>query len=344
MIGPGGTIMHDRRNQRDGRAHARSVGRAALLATLVVLAAGSARAQYSMMSNGAPRFEWRGSISADYRNEFDTKTDGGDEFRSWRVGMGGDFGGPINESILLGVRAGYHYASYNFNLQHGSGDPPRYGSNELPHDPWGSINTADLAPSMTVLVGDRIAVVAAVPIRWSAEVGSRRNAASAGISGIVLWQVTDSFRVGGGIGVTSQLEANAETFPIVSLDWQITDALQLQTEGSWIQGGNATLLWGPNRAVRLSLSAGYERNRFRLDDNGFRADRNGIGEITAVPIDVGLRFEFYEGAFFDFRVGLAVAGRFRVENDHGNKLYDQQYDPSPRIGLGLTIPFGLPGD
>jgi hypothetical protein len=128
----------------------------------------------------------------------------------------------------------------------------------------------------------------------------------------------------------------------VSLDWQITDSLDFRTEGSWIQGGNAMVVWGANKAIRLTVSAGYERNRFRLDDNGFRADRDGIGEVTAVPLEVGIRFRLYERAFFDFRFGLGVAGKLRVEDDDGRKLYEEDYDPAPRLSLGLTLPFGLP--
>ena len=275
-------------------------------------------------------------------NEFETDTDGGDSFEAWRLGVTGDFGGPINESILLGLELGYQYASYDFQLGNGPGRPPDYGTDKLPWDPWGGINSFDIVPSTTLLVGSRWSVVAAVPIRWSGEVGARRNAASAGISAIARWQVNDALRIGGGIGVTSQIEASAETFPIVALDWRIGPSLELRTEGGWIQGGKTSLYWGPNEAIRLSFSVGWERNRFRLDDNGPRSDRNGVGEIRAVPIEVGMRFQFVEGAFFDFRAGLGVAGRFRVEDSSGDKLYDQDYDPAPRVAIGLTIPFGLP--
>ena len=313
-----------------------------LCAMLGLLLPATAWAQFSMISDRSPRFEWRGQLETDFQTEFKTKTDGGDRFESWRLGIAGDFGGPINESILIGIRAGYRYTSYDFHLDNAPGVPSVYGSSELPRDPWGSVNTIDIVPSTTILVGSRFSVAAAVPIRWSGETGARRNGFAAGISAIVRWQVTDELRIGAGIGVTSQLEDDAETFPIVSLDWQISDSIELLTEGSWIQGGNAMLLWGPNQAIRVTFSAGYERNRFRLDDNGFQQDRNGIGEVTAVPLEVGLRFRLYEGAFFDFRFGLAVAGRFRVENDNGRKLYDEDYDPAPRIGLALTLPFGLP--
>lgn len=313
-----------------------------LYAMLGLLLSTSAWAQFSMIDDRSPPFEWRGQLETDFRTEFKTKTDGGDRFESWRVGIAGDFGGPINESILIGVRAGYRYTNYEFHLDNAPGVPSVFGSSELPYDPWGSVNTFDLAPSTTILIGDRFSIVAAVPIRYSGETGARRNGFAAGISAIVRWEVTEKLRIGAGIGVTSQLEDDAETFPIVSLDWQISDAMEFRTEGSWIQGGNAMLLWGPNKAVRVTFSAGYERNRFRLDDNGPRADRNGIGEITAVPLEVGLRFRLYESAFFDFRFGLAVAGRFRVEDDDGKKLYEENYDPAPRIGLSLTLPFGLP--
>lgn len=335
------------RGRRCGGANARW-SRAAWTAGALALAVGStgtpraASAQVVIAPDTAPRFEWSGQLASDFRNDFETDLDGGDEFEAWQLGVAGDFGGPINESILVGMRAGYHYAKYDFRLDNGTGIPPTYGGRELPKDPWGSINTVDLAPTATVLVGSRVSLVGAVPIRWAGESGARDNGWIAGINGLVRWQVTDRLAVGAGIGVTSQLEDDAETFPIVSLDWQLTEALRLRTEGSWAQGGQAVLLWGPAEAIALSVSAGYERVRFRLDDNGFQADRDGIGEITAIPIEVGFRFRLFEGAWFDFRAGLGVAGRLRVEDERGNKLYDQDYDPAPRVGIALTIPLRLP--
>ncbi len=297
---------------------------------------GVGSAQVSLLEDLGPRFEWSGQLQSDFRSEFETDTDGGDEFESWRVGLSGDVGGPINESILVGFHARYRHSEYDFHLD--NGPSAAYGSNELPRDPWNGLDTIDLMPTATILVGSRASVVAAVPIRWSGEVGADRNAFIAGISAVASVQVTDRFRAGLGIGVSSQIEDDAETFPIIVLDWKINEALRLTTEGGWTQGGRAGLYWGPNEALALSFSVGYERNRFRLDDNGTLPDTNGVGEITAVPIEVGLRLRFARGAHFDVRAGLAVAGRFRVENPRGQKLYDQEYDPAPRISLSLSIP------
>jgi len=321
-------------------AGARVLGLIALAFLGSALADRPASAQYSMLDDRPPNFEWRGRIDTDFRHEFTTKSDAGDEFDASRVSIAGEFAGPINESILVGFRTGYSHTSFDFNLD---GVPPLdFGGTALPREPWSSLNTIDFLPSMTLLVGSRISIITAVPIRWAAESGSDKNGFAAGISALVRWQVTDTLSVGAGIGVTSQLEDQAETFPLISLRWRISESFEFATEGSWLQGGNATLLWGANESIRLTLSTGYERTRFRLDDNGNAPDRNGIGEVTTFPIEVGLRLQFLQGAFFDFRAGLGVAGRIRVETDSGRKLYDQEYDPAPRLGIRLHIPFGLP--
>lgn len=312
----------------------------AVLAAGAFLATGAAHAQFAMIDDEPPRFEWRGQVSADYRAEFETKSDGGDEFDAWRTGVSGEFGGPINESILVGFGARYSHSGYDFNLDNGI--PATYGTQRLPRDPWNSINTIDFLPTATILVGNPVSVIASVPIRWAGESGSDRNGFSAGISALVRWQVNEAVSIGLGLGVTSQLEKEAETFPIVALRWRISESLEFKTEGDWFQGGNATLLWGASDAIRLTISAGYERVRFRLDDNGTAADTNGIGEVTTVPLEVGVRIRMFEGAHLDVRAGLGIAGRLRVENDHGDKLYDQQFDTAPRVGVAVTFPFGLP--
>jgi hypothetical protein len=292
-----------------------------------------------MIGDPPPRFEWQGRVGADYRAEFKTRSSSGDAFDAWRAGIEGDVGGPINQSILVGMGMRYAHSSYDFNLDGPS--PDRFGGPRLPRAPWNTINTVDLLPSATILVGDRVTVRTAVPIRYAGESGARRNGFAAGISALVRWQVDEDIAIGLGLGVTSQLEKSAETFPIVALSWRINERLTLQTEGDWFQGGRATLFWGANDAIRLTLSAGYERTRFRLDDNGTAADTNGIGEVTTVPIEVGLRLKMASRAWLDFRTGLGIGGRIRVETPNGKKRYEQEYDPAPRVGVFVTFPIGL---
>ena len=313
---------------------------AAICALAALDIASAAQAQVLLTRDSAPRSSWGGQLEARFLNEFDTETDGGDEFNAWRVALEGGVEGPVHESLRVGVRAAYQHADYEFHFDHSPALPAGYGGSELPRAPWGGINTVDVAPTLAADFAGRFSLEAALPIRWSGETGSRRNALSAGVTGVARWQALDTLSLGAGVGVTSQLEGPAQVFPVLALDWQILPGLDLRTQGSFVQGGTAMLLWGASDAVRLTVSAGYERNRFRLDDNGIADDRHGIGEIESVPVEVGVRIALFERGYLDFRAGLGLAGRLRVENANGNRLYAENYDPAPRLGLALTIPLG----
>lgn len=305
--------------------------------------ASAAGAQVLLTDPVPPASGFRGGLEARFLNEFETETAGGDELKAWRVALEGGAEGSVHESIRVGVRAAYQHASWDFHLDNSPDLPAGYGGTELPRAPWGGVNTVDVAPTLTALFGGGFSVEAAVPIRWSGETGARRNGLAAGITGVARWQALETLSLGAGVGITSQLEGPAQVFPILALDWQILPGFDLRTQGSFVQGGQAMLLWGAAEAVRLTVSAGYERNRFRLDDNGDSQDRHGIGEISSVPVEVGVRIRLFERGFLDFRGGFGFAGRMRVENANGNQLYDEDYDAVPRLGLALTIPLGGAG-
>ena len=319
-----------------------SDGAKRIAATLLFFVAGSgaANAQVLLTDDAAKSGSWQGRIEARFLNEFDTKTDGGDEFNAWRVSLEGGGDAAVHESFRIGLRAAYQHASYDFHLDNSPNLPPGYGGSELPREPWGGVNTIDVAPTASALFGGGWSLEAAVPIRYSGETGARRNGLAAGITGLLRWRALDTLALGAGVGVTSQLEGPAQVFPVIALDWKITPRLDLRTQGNFVQGGQVVLLWGPAEAVRLTVSAGYERNRFRLDDNGSSQDRHGIGEISSVPVEVGARIQLFEGGFLDFRAGFGFAGRIRVENANGHQLYEENYDPVPRLGLALSFPLG----
>ncbi|MEM9176132.1 MAG: hypothetical protein AAGC67_12965 [Myxococcota bacterium] len=313
------------------------LGTLALVALLLGLP-GGAFAQYSMVTDPPSRWSWGAHVASDFRMEFETKSDAGDEFDAWRSSIEGDVSGPINSSILVGFTARYAHSSFDFNLDNGS--PLDFGGTRLPREPWNTINVLDLVPHATILVGERVSVVTTVPIRWAAESGAERNGFAGGISAILRWQVSDDLMLGAGIGVTSQLARDAETFPIVALRWRIDENFELKTEGDAFQGGSTALFYGPSETIRLLVSAGFERTRFRLDAYGSARDTDGIAEITTIPVEFGFRLSFLEAAHLDFRTGVGFHGRVRVETSGGNRLYDQRYDPAWRWSIALHVPFG----
>jgi hypothetical protein len=159
----------------------------------------------------------------------------------------------------------------------------------------------------------------------------------AGAIGALRFNLGDSFSGVLGIGVSSELSADASVYPVIGLEWRISDTLQLRTTGAPYQGGGAELVWGPDDAVQLAVSAGYERRRFRLSRNSPNA--NGVGEYTYVPLELGLRLNLSRSFWLELNGGLAVAGKLRLDAPDGTRLAESGVDTAGLLGGALGVSF-----
>ena len=127
------------------------------------------------------------------------------------------------------------------------------------------------------------------------------------------------------MGVVSQIAAeDTRVYPAISLDWKMTSNLRLRTRGGPYQGGEIALIWSPSDFFQGVLSAGYERQRFRLANSGPNPD--GIGETTSVPLLVGLELGFTSRLKIVAEGGMAVSGELRIEDGQGGLLRSSAYD------------------
>ena len=100
----------------------------------------------------------------------------------------------------------------------------------------------------------------------------------------VSWRINDRLTIGPGIGVISEIEDSPTVFPVLLIDWKITESLVLAT-GS---GVGATL--GPGLVLRYMatdkwsfyLGGRYEKLRFRLNADG--PSPTGVGEDKSFPL------------------------------------------------------------
>jgi hypothetical protein len=127
------------------------------------------------------------------------------------------------------------------------------------------------------------------------------------------------------VGVVSQIgEEDTRVYPAISLDWKMASNLRLRTRGGPYQGGAVALIWSPSDFFQGILSAGYERQRFRLANSGPNPD--GIGETTSVPLLVGLELGFTSRLKIVAEGGMAVSGELRIEDGQGGLLRSSAYD------------------
>jgi hypothetical protein len=80
----------------------------------------------------------------------------------------------------------------------------------------------------------------------------------------------------------------------------------------------------------------WERDRFRLDDEGVAPE--GVGENESTPLWMRLT---YQTQPMDFTViaGVNLGGELTLEDRDGNRIAREDYDPSVAVGLTGRIRF-----
>jgi hypothetical protein len=287
------------------------------------------------MSPPPELYEWRYEARFDAENQFGTEIDGGGSLKKLRFEGGAGVAGPITKIVRLYLDFDYAHDRYDFGgaSTTGCADPVACFEGR----PWGDINTVDLTAGAGLVVNDAIQVIATVPMRWAFERGADELTISAGLQAALRLRLTDRFVATVGIGIQSEIEDDMSVFPVVGVRWQITDRLSIETRGDAFQGGNGALVYGPSDAFQVLASAGFTRERFRLDDGAPNSD--GIGEYRAVPVTLGLRLNLTEGTFISLEGGVAVNGELKLENNSGQTLRTEGFDTAAILGGAFHVQF-----
>jgi hypothetical protein len=153
------------------------------------------------------------------------------------------------------------------------------------------------------------------------------------------YKFSDSLSLGPGLGVFSQLEERPRVFPVVFVDWKLTDTLRVRT-GRGLgasQGPGLSLEWRPIPALDLGLEVRYEKFRFRLDDTGVAS--GGVGQDRSLPVALSANYKFSRALSLALTGGVEFAGNLRLEDKGGNKLASTDYDPAPFLGFTFRAGF-----
>jgi hypothetical protein len=296
--------------------------RLCVLGSLLLVLAVPASAQVVLMTPSSDLFEWEYTTHFDAGNQFNADIDGGGSFKKLRFEGGFGVAGPISKIIRLHLDFDYTHDSYDFGGSSTSGcvNPVACFRGR----PWGDINIVDLSVGAGLVVNEAIQVVAIVPMRWAFEKGSDELTISAGLIGGLRIRLAERFVATIGVGIQSEIEDDMSVFPVVGLDWQLTDQLSIRTRGDALQGGSGALVWGPSDAFQALVSAGFTRERFRLDDGAPNSD--GVAQYRAVPVTLGFKLNIAQGTHIGLEGGVAVAGEVRLEDNGGNRLRNENFD------------------
>lgn len=288
-------------------------------ALAVVPAAGEAEEPHS----GS---EWRIRVEAAAVSRAETSIDTGGDFSrdSYALRFGADRG--WTDSLSAGIALGYGLDSYDFSGAAG--------------EPWDDIRSVRISLPVRYRADESWQLFLLPTLRYTAEEGADLNdGRETGILAAGSYRFSDRMTIGPGVGIFSEIEGGNDVFPILLVDWRISDTVSLET-GRGLgasRGPGVTLRWRPVGPWTFSLGARYEKRRFRLDDEGPAPD--GVGEEKSVPVALGAEYALGRTARLSVLAGAEFAGSLLIENNDGDRVARSDFDTAPFFGGVFTYRF-----
>lgn len=269
---------------------------------------------------------WASSLRGASVYNFDADLEGGGDFAVNRWFAEAMFGRMWSYDTFLALTFGGGQDDYHFS--------------DTPSDPWNNINNYRLGLYGRWGINDRWAVYASPSLRAYAEAGvPAEDGLTGAFFGGASYVVNDNLKLGPALGIIGQLEDDIRYFPILLINWNITDTLSLDT------GGGLAATMGPGLALtqefsknwKAGITLRYEKKRYRLDDEGIAP--NGIGEDQNIPIYGIISYFLYPQGQVSVIFGYNTYGELSVHDSGGRKLTDESYDSSASLGFVASFRF-----
>ncbi|MFO8027680.1 MAG: hypothetical protein R6U56_08455 [Opitutales bacterium] len=296
------------------------------LFSALVAAATSAMAQPAGVRDGP----WRTLFQGAAAHQLDSDLDGGGSYSVTRATIEAGLAYGFGPRDSFGLSFGYSRDDYSFDGTTGLAG----------RDPWDSLHEYRVSAPLRKGFGERIDAFALPSLRWTAESGGDLSEAMAG--GLIAganYRVNDRLRIGPGIGVFGEIEDDVSIFPILFIDWQITDTISLETG----RGIGATR--GPGLQLNATgiedwtfgIGARYDTFRFRLDDESAVPD--GVGEEKVVSLFFAATYDATPNMRLSAVAGLEVGGELTLEDKDGREIQSDDADPAPFVGFAFRTRF-----
>jgi len=273
---------------------------------------------------------WRLALNGGAVKQFESSLDTGGDFDVDRYFMRFSATRNIGSAWNAGVSLGYGESRYGFSD----------GSLVDGGDPWDRIREFRVNLPIRYRADNNWSFVGIPSLRYSGEKGADTSDSQKwGVLAAAAYRFSDRLTIGPGFGVFSEIEDGTDFFPIVLIDWKITDTLSLKSGRGLAasRGPGLSLSWTPMQDWRFSVEGRYEKSRFRLDDTG--SVPNGVGQDRSIPVALAATYMPDPNLELTLLVGGEFAGELRLEDANGNALAESDYDTAPFAGALVKIGF-----
>ena len=275
-------------------------------------------------ATGTNRFGFSAGFTGS--QQFNTDIDHGGTFSLFRGRF--DVGVPVrlNDTMMLDTTLKYQWDAYDFG-------------NQL--DPWGTINTLQPTTILKMRVSDKVGVFGGATFRFAVEDSTDlgRGFTAGGLVG-ANFAINSNLTLGAGIAYMGQIENSSRVIPIITVNWQIADNMLL-TAGFLdvaTMGYGAEFSYVVAPKWLASVGVQYHNSRFRLDPSN-NVNPDGVGQESSGTWYARVSWQPTQYVSVSGFAGLVAGGGLRAEDNHGHKLFDNNYDTTGMAGAQASVHF-----
>ena len=216
-------------------------------------------------------------------------------------------------------------------------DRYRFGSTPTSFSPWQDIRSLQFGIALRYLADNRWTLFGLPVLRYSAEDNvSLNQGREYGLIAGASYRFGDRLTIGPGMGAFRGFGNEDDVFPVLFIDWRMTETLSLETGRGLAatRGPGLALRWRPVQKWEFGIAARYEKYRFRLDDGA-----DGIGQDKTVPVVATASWKPRAGLKLSALAGIETAGVLSIENSAGTLVAEQTYSTAPIAGLVASLSF-----
>jgi hypothetical protein len=263
--------------------------------------------------------------------QFDSNLDSGGDagFGGFLLNLSRDWSISEQSRSTFGVSLDYSYQDWRFNTPGGFDAVA----------PWGQLNVLNLSLPFTYATDNDWYLGVSPSIGYSGETGANfSDSLQYGGYVTAVKLVNNKLLLGFGIAVYEQIE-KTNVFPIIFVDWQISDHWRLSNPAFVSPSGPAgmEISYDFGNSWDIGLATAYRSTRFRLDSGGAFSD--GVGEHRYYPVLARIGYQVSEKIDCDLYMGATVGSELRVEDANGKLLFSEDSDPAAVLGFSLVAHF-----
>jgi hypothetical protein len=236
--------------------------------------------------------------------------------------LGGSLGVaiPIRRAAQLDVGFDYEYSHYAFS------DATTFVAGV--ESPWENIHRETLSLRFSQQQTSRLGWFIGGSIGFAHEEGASLSDSLVGSGfGGIRYALSERAFLSLGTVVVSQLEDGVLVYPLLGIDWRITDQFRLTNAGRL----GITAAYDASEQLTFSVGASYDRREFRLRDSGPVPD--GVGRDQRVPIAASVTYRPTPQISIEVAGGAYLLQSYRLSDADNNRLADIDARPTPFVWI-----------